>query len=178
MTMIEPLIQPSPLRNTAVAEPDIASDAGLSFHICQTLEEVTDAWQLLYRVYLRSGFVAPNPFEIHTTHHALGAHTAVIQTRIGQVPVGTIAAINDSPALLPLDTVYPVELAKLRSEGRKLIEVGLFGRVARHKKKFSDTEKQIFCGKVRVVSGQGREKVPLVTVADMGVIVAMPPPDF
>lgn len=108
-------------------ETDASPDAGLGFHICQTLQDVTDAWSVLYRVYLRTGFVAPNPFELHTTHHALGRHTAVIQSRIGQIAVGTISAINDSPALLPLDSVYPNELAALRSQGCKLIEVGLFG---------------------------------------------------
>lgn len=126
MTLIEPLTHASnTVRNSAV-EQEVSQDAGLSFHICQTQQEVAEAWELLYRVYLKVGYIAPNPFEMHTSPCAVGAHTAVMQARIGQVVVGTISSINDSPLGLPLDKVYPRELQALRDQGCKLAEVGLF----------------------------------------------------
>jgi hypothetical protein len=42
----------------------------------------------------------------------------------GQV-VSTLTAMHDTPAGLPLDSVYPRELDGLRGEGRRLMEVGL-----------------------------------------------------
>jgi len=103
-----------------------AQQAGLTFGVAQTLDEVLAAWRLVYSAYLRSGLIDPNPFELHTTPRAVGPHTAVIIARLGDVVVGTLSAMLDNPGGLPLDAVYPAELAALRREGRRLMELGLF----------------------------------------------------
>jgi hypothetical protein len=103
-----------------------AQQIGLTFGVAQTLDEVLSAWRLVYSAYLRSGLIDPNPFELHTTPRAVGPHTAVIIARLGDVVVGTLSAMLDNPGGLPLDAVYPGELAALRREGRRLMELGLF----------------------------------------------------
>ena len=102
-------------------------DHDLQFAVARTLDEVLAAWGLLYNAYIRAGFIAPNPYGIHTVPQAVGEHVLVIIGLKDGVLASTISAIMDSPAGLPLDTVYAEELMKMRSEGRRPIEVGLFG---------------------------------------------------
>jgi hypothetical protein len=121
-------LQSPPLAPQASADPFAADpEAGLHYTVAKNLAEVTEAWELLYRVYLRAGFVAPNRFELHTFPEAINEGSAVILTKIQGLTVGTITAIGDGPAGLPLDSVYHNELQTLRKHGSSLIEVGLFG---------------------------------------------------
>jgi hypothetical protein len=111
----------------AAAERLLADGAGLTFYVAQTADQVIDAWHLLYHAYLQAGFIKPSPARIHTVPQAIGRHTAVVLGSISGVTVSTISAIGDSSLGLPLDKEYPDELAELRANGRKLVEIGLFG---------------------------------------------------
>ena len=103
------------------AEPE------LSFDIARSLCDVTEAWKLLYEAYLRAGFIQENPYGLHTVPEAIGSHVLVVVGRSDDRVVSTISAIGDNPRGLPLDSVYPDELSRLRAEGRRLVEIGLFG---------------------------------------------------
>jgi hypothetical protein len=106
--------------------PDVPN-SGLSFAIAENLDDVLQAWRLLYQSYLRAGFIKPNPFGLHTVPHAIGPHTlVVIGHRHGEV-ASTISAISDSHLKLPLDSVYPDELDDMRDHGCHVVEIGLFG---------------------------------------------------
>lgn len=100
--------------------------SGLRFGVARSVGQVEEAWRLLYRAYVRVGFLKPNDHGIHTVPEAIGPHTAVVQGRIDSLTVSTISAIGDSPLGLPLDGVYRPELDALRGEDRRLIEIGLF----------------------------------------------------
>ena len=99
---------------------------GLHYGPARDLREVLQAWRLVYRSYLRTGLIHPNPQRIHTLLEAVGPHSAVLLRRIGPVVASTLTAYLDGPAGLPLDHVYAPELAVLRADGRRLSEVGLF----------------------------------------------------
>lgn len=99
----------------------------MSFRVARSLEEVTEAWRLLYRAYLQAGFITPNPQRLHTAPQSVGPHAAVVLASIGEVTVSTITAIRDSERGLPLDSVYAAELDVMRQRGGKLLEIGLFG---------------------------------------------------
>ncbi len=98
---------------------------GLKVGVASTLEEVTDAWRLVYDVYVQSGLILPNQHLIHTAPQAVHANTAVIYSNIGSQVGSTLSAVIDSAAGLPLDRVYPIELELLRRKGRRLVEFGL-----------------------------------------------------
>jgi hypothetical protein len=99
----------------------------LNYYVARTLDDVLEAWQLVYMAYRRAELIDSNPFELHTIPQAVGPQTVVITGCLGPMPSTTLSAYVDSPAGLPLDSVYPEELGGLRKQGRRLMEVGLFG---------------------------------------------------
>jgi hypothetical protein len=94
--------------------------------MARTLEDVVEAWELVYFAYRRSTLIDPNPFRLHTPTQAVGPSTLVMTGRLGYMPANTLSAYLDSPAALPLDSVYPEELGQMRKLGRRLMEIGLF----------------------------------------------------
>ena len=112
------------------ASPDVSRPgrpaSGLEFYIAHTMEEVEEAWGLVYDAYRRDNLIDVNPHRVHTTSQAVGPNTAVILGCLGPLAVGTISAYTDGPEGLPLDSVYLTEISALRRGGRKLMEVGLF----------------------------------------------------
>jgi len=123
---------PTQMRSTSAepTQPEASNATGqpaLNYRIARTCEDVEAAWRLVYQAYRRIGLIDPNPFEIHTTPHAVNGDSVVVMGLHEDRTLGaTLTAMLDAPNGLPLDHVYPDELATLRNEGRKLIEVGLF----------------------------------------------------
>lgn len=99
---------------------------GLDFSVARTLEEVVEAWRLVYGSYRRKKLIGSNPLQIHTSVPASGPQATVFVGRIGPLTVTTLTAIRDSAVGLPLDRVYVDDLNALRQEGRQLMEVSLF----------------------------------------------------
>jgi hypothetical protein len=99
----------------------------LNYYVARTMDDVLEAWQLVYMAYRRAELIDTNPFELHTIPQAIGPQTVVITGCLGPMAGTTLSAYVDNPAGLPLDSVYPDELGALRKQGRKLMEVGLFG---------------------------------------------------
>jgi len=119
-----PTSEVTPLANPAHTGRD---RSGLNFYVARTLDDVLEAWQLVYVAYRRTELIDSNPFELHTMRQAVGPQTVVVTGCLGPLSVSTISGYMDSPAGLPLDSVYPDELSQLRGTGRRLAEVGLFG---------------------------------------------------
>lgn len=114
----------SPVANAAHKGRD---RSGLNFYVARTLDDVQEAWQLVYIAYRRAGLIDANPYELHTVREAVGPQTMVVTGCLGPLSVNTLSVYVDNPSGLPLDSVYPDELARLRRGGRRLVEVGLFG---------------------------------------------------
>lgn len=117
---------PSAAPDAVSAESKAASPGVVTcFQVARTAEDVLRGWRLLYRAYREVDFIRPNPYRIHTVPQAIGEHTAVMIAQSGRRTVGTISAIGDSSLGLPLDDVFPDELAEMRQRGRRPMEVGL-----------------------------------------------------
>lgn len=101
--------------------------SGLNFYVARTLDDVLEAWQLVYIAYRRAELIDSNPYELHTMRQAVGPQTLVVTGCLGPLSVSTLSVYLDSPVGLPLDSVYKDALAKLRGDGRRIMEVGLFG---------------------------------------------------
>jgi hypothetical protein len=124
------------------AFPDVARPgrppSGLGYYVAQSLDDVLEAWRLVYQGYERDGLIDPNPFGVHTVPQAIGSSTAVVTACLGPLAVGTLSAYADGPRGLPLESVYPTEIEALRRSGRKLMEVGLFADRREHLNRSAD----------------------------------------
>ena len=114
--------------NDSVATETSFESAGLTFELATEIGPVIAAWRLVYKSYLKSELIRPNPHRIHTAPHAISPGTAVIIGNIRSVVAVTLSAFVDTSASagLPLDRVYGSQLNALRRKGRTLMEVGLF----------------------------------------------------
>jgi len=115
------------------------SSTGLTYRVARDLEEVTAAWELVYKAYRRKELVDANPYRLHTAPQAIGSHAAVIIGYMGGLPVTTLTAIADHNDSLPLDRVYSPELTSLRTNGHRLLEVGLYADRRQHLSRSVDT---------------------------------------
>ena len=97
----------------------------LQFRPVRDLDETMRAWALVYHSYLMAGLIGENPLEIHTVPSAIRPESLVVIGTIRDDIGATITCYPDLPGTLPLDTIYPMEMAALRAEGGVLTEVGL-----------------------------------------------------
>jgi hypothetical protein len=102
--------------------------------VARTLEEYESAFRLVHISYAYLGIEPMRPVDLRVTEqHALREAIVLVAYESGQ-PVGTITVTGDSPAGLPLDADYPMELSDLRSSGARPAEVGSFAIVGRCRK--------------------------------------------
>ena len=105
---------------------------GLFFDVASGVDDVVEAWALVYASYLRAGLIDPNPARIHTVPQAIGSNTAGVRGLMGRLVGCTLSSYLDPPEGLPLDAVYPDELRALRDRGSIPIELGLFADRREH----------------------------------------------
>ncbi|HET6724965.1 MAG TPA: hypothetical protein VFH85_03040 [Gammaproteobacteria bacterium] len=106
-------------------DSDSLNNGLASFAAADSLYHVETAWQLVYERYLAAGFIGPNPYRIHTSRHALHNDTCVVFGRHNDHVTSTMTMLPDGDTGLSLDSVYRRELAALRTNRRRLLEVGL-----------------------------------------------------
>src|SRR6516162_3014723 len=92
---------------------------------CKTLQDVESAYRLIYKEYLARGYCAENPSQMHYNFYCILPESRTFVVEKSGVIVGTLSAFVDSPSGLPLESLYPAEVAKFRVKGRRLAEVGL-----------------------------------------------------
>lgn len=102
-----------------------AFESGLEYRIATRLDDVLAAWQLVYQRYLVGGLIDPNDFEIHTVPHAIQAESLVVLGYINGTAAATLTIMPDGADGVPLEAVYPEEIASLRKARRRFLEVGL-----------------------------------------------------
>jgi hypothetical protein len=101
--------------------PGIARD--IVVKVASEPDEYRQAFRLLTNCYRSRGYdsagVAPYRF---SAHHAL-PETAILVAKHGKRVVATLSMIPDTTLLgLPMEATYPVEVARLRLQGRRLGE--------------------------------------------------------
>jgi hypothetical protein len=113
-------------RTESAAVSSSHASSGLRYEVAQTVEQVTAAWELVYRCYLRSGLIDSNQSRIHTLGRVIGPDTVVVCGSIDRLTVSTISAVLDRADGLPADTLFADEIAAVRRTGRYVFELGLF----------------------------------------------------
>jgi len=116
----------SRMRSSKFSTGKQTAPSGLCYSVAESVSQVTAAWELVYRCYLRAGLIPSNQTRIHTLGRVIGPDTVVIRGTIDQLTVSTITAVIDRPDGLPSETLFTDEIKALRGDGRSLFEIGLF----------------------------------------------------
>ena len=98
----------------------------IEYKIASSREEFEQSCALVYREYLKRGFILPKYYKSGlriTMHHIVPGMTTFIALKDKQV-VATVTIIPDSPLGLPMDMGYKEEADKFRNMGRAICEVG------------------------------------------------------
>lgn len=112
----------------------------ISFRCADSLEEYIKAFRLVHDVYVQAGFIEPTPSGLRMTSHHGDPNSkvflGVIQRDQQEVPVYTVSVFPDTEKnTLPMDKAFKNELDMLRSDGRKIVEVGALASNPCYRKK-------------------------------------------
>ncbi len=117
-----------------------------------TSEELQKAYELVYREYRLKNYCAQNSRGLHYSLYSILPESRTFLLEKNGNLAGTVSLITDSGCGLPLESIFPEEIASLRKPGRRLAEVGLLAldgeAFTRHS--FSLTDFQKLTGSFRM----------------------------
>ena len=111
---------------------EVRADREAAPILCRPAETRADfcaAFRLVYRRYLAAGLIPPNPTGLRIAPHQLRPGCTVILAEVSHQVVGTVSLIEDGPAKLPMDRLFPEAVNGLRRQGVRLTEVGCLASV-------------------------------------------------
>jgi len=111
----------SVLTRHAQAAPKIADE--ISYKIASTRVERENAFRLVYQSYVRSGLADPNPHQMRVSPYHLLPTTQIFVAMLRDEVVFTASLVSDDAMGLPMESVYPEEVALRRQQGHRLAEV-------------------------------------------------------
>ena len=85
--------------------------------------EIDAVMRVSHDAYVEAGYMRPRATGRRFLVHYLNADTVFVVARLGAMPVGTLAIVNDGPFGLPADRVFVEELDAERDAGRQVAEV-------------------------------------------------------
>lgn len=109
--------------------PDLNPDLdNFVFRTAVSPEDYLAAFNLVYKVFLKTGFIQPNPtpFRLAPQHCNEDSRVFIgVNSENGQDKlVYSISIFPDSDTGLPMDMVFKNEVDKLRNQGRYVVEAG------------------------------------------------------
>ena len=97
---------------------------GLEYGIAWQRQELEEAFGLIYESYRRAGLMEENEREIRVTPFHLLTSTEVFFTKYQGEVVSTVSLIGDGELGLPLESIYPADVAAMREGGLRMAEIG------------------------------------------------------
>jgi hypothetical protein len=95
----------------------------IELKVASTRAERQAAFELVYRSYSHSGLCAENDRGLRFTPYQLLATTDVIVAQLRGEVISTLSLVRDGELGLPLEEIYPAEVAERRAAGSHLAEV-------------------------------------------------------
>jgi hypothetical protein len=97
---------------------------GLTFKMAKSKSELEQAFRLVAHCYLEKGYITESDAKLRIKlQHAL-PEAAIFVGKLGDRVVATASVFPDSELGLPADSIFQAELDALRSQGRRLAELG------------------------------------------------------
>jgi hypothetical protein len=81
------------------------------------------AFRLIYDSYLRAGLVRENPFGMRVSPYHLLPTTEMFVATVEETVVATMSIVMDGELGLPMESIFPEEIAQRRQAGTRLAEV-------------------------------------------------------
>lgn len=100
-----------------------ACDHQPTVRIAQDDRDFVQALRLVYRAYIRSGFIEPTPYQMRVTPYHLLPSTQVLVSVLRDEVISTTTLIGDGALGLPMEDLYSVEVDHRREKGIRLAEV-------------------------------------------------------
>ena len=86
--------------------------------------ELLDAAKLVHDSFVARGILKPHETGLHFRPHSAAPTVRAFVASEHERVIGTVSFVEDSSDGLPMDAVYADELAPLRAQGERLVEVG------------------------------------------------------
>jgi hypothetical protein len=98
----------------------------IEFRVVRDLHEFNEAMRLVYREYVKRGYMKSNAAQAkHMIFQALPTTTTFIAKHYKTGIIGTITLVEDSPLGLPMDEIYKAEVDRLRKQQLHVAEASL-----------------------------------------------------
>lgn len=98
----------------------------IEYRIISTREELEQAYYLVYKEYLKRGYLKENFIQMHfSIFNSLPQVTTFGAVAGSKDIIATATVIPDSPLGLPMDELYNEELNALRKEKKKICEISM-----------------------------------------------------
>ena len=92
--------------------------------LARSHSDLHGAFSLLYQAYLKAGLEAEKPSGIRITPYHMLPTTEVLVTRLNNEVISTVSLVGDGYLGIPMQSMYPEQLNRLRSQGLRIAEVG------------------------------------------------------
>jgi len=96
----------------------------LSIRIARSPAELRKAFRLVFERYYRAGLETAKASRIRLTPYHLLPTSEVLIAERNSVITSTLSMFGDSPAGLPMESMYGQQICHLRSQGFRLAEIG------------------------------------------------------
>jgi len=137
----------------------------IQIRVASTCEERQANFELVYRSYLRAGLCPENEFGMRATPYQLLESTDIIQAELRGEVISTVSLVRDGELGLPMEALYPEEVAARRAAGIRLAEVSCLADRRQGTARFFG----LFCELARVMAQLARK-----TGVDELVVVVNP----
>ncbi|HPI41521.1 MAG TPA: PilZ domain-containing protein [Pseudobdellovibrionaceae bacterium] len=95
----------------------------IQIKLATTEHEIESAYKLLHDAYVQQGLMDPDASGLRLNLYSVLPYTSVIIAKKGDLVIGTVSLIKDSPIGFPSDKAYKKENEDLRNKGHNLVEV-------------------------------------------------------
>jgi hypothetical protein len=100
----------------------MAEPGAVAVQIVCDPDKLDSIYRLRHDAYVRKGYIAPEPSGMMSDEWDDLPTTTHFVARQGENIVGTVRLVLDSASGLPTERVFPEEIRRLRTQGRKLAE--------------------------------------------------------
>jgi hypothetical protein len=111
-------------------------------------DERQGAFELVYQSYLRAGLCQENRCGLRVTPYQLLETTDIINAQLRSEVISTVSLVRDGELGLPMEQIYPDEVAQRRDAGLRLAEVSCLADRRRSEFRFFE----LFCELGRVMA--------------------------